>query len=92
MKKMILSAAMLLLASQAFCGVTLRYENRDSKKVTMKSKMDGNERDVTFDNATSSVTIQGSGTKCVIETSCGKVEVKDGDHIIIKDGCIKMNN
>ena len=89
---MILSAAMLLLASQAFCAVTIRYENRDSKKVTMKGRMDGSDKEVTFDNATSTVTIQGSGKVCVIETKCGKIEVKDGDHVIIKDGCIKMNN
>lgn len=92
MKKLILTAVVAVMASQAFCAVTIRYENRDSKKVTMKGRMDGSDKEVTFENATSSVTIQGSGTKCMIETKCGKVEVKDGDHIIIKDGCIKMNN
>jgi len=45
-----------------------------------------------FVNSTKTLTIQGGGTKCTIETSCGKVEVKDGAKIEIKDGCIKVTN
>lgn len=91
MKKIILSAAMLAVVGSSFAAVTIRYENKDSKKVTMKGRMDGSDKEVTFENATSTVTIQGSGRACIIETKCGKVEVKDGDHVIIKDGCIKKN-
>lgn len=75
-----------------FGYVTIRYYNKDSKEYVMKVSMDGNNSEVKFSSSTtSSVTIQGGGTKCVIETSCGKVEVKDGANIEIKDGCIKIN-
>ena len=50
------------------------------------------QKEVTFDNATTAVTIQGGNRECVIETSCGKMEIKDGAKIIIKDGCIKVVN
>ena len=91
MKKMILSAALLMLACNAFCSVYIQYENKDSKAYTMKVRMDGQDKEVTFDNATAAVTIQGGNKTCTIETSCGTVEVKDGDKVIIKDGCIKKN-
>lgn len=93
MKKMIaMGFALLFMATTAMSAVTIRYYNKDSKAHTFKLKMDGSNKEVTFDaSKTSSVTIQGNGTVCVIETSCGKVEVKDGAHIEIKDGCIKIN-
>lgn len=93
MKKLILLSAIVLCASRAFCAVTIQYYNRDSKSYTMKVKMDGSEKQVTFDGSkTAAVTIQGGARTCVIETSCGKVEVKDGAKIEIKDGCIKITN
>ncbi len=73
-------------------AVTIRYYNKDSQSHTMKVSMDGNSKEVQFDaSKTSSTTVQGSGTKCVIESKCGKVEVKDGQNIEIKDGCVKVN-
>lgn len=91
MKKLILAASLLLLATNAFCAVTIQYYNKDSKPYTMKVSMDGSTKQVTFDaSKTASVTIQGGGTKCTIETSCGKVEVKNGDKVEVKDGCVKV--
>ncbi|WP_257210051.1 hypothetical protein [Nostoc linckia] len=53
--------------------------------------MDGSTKEVTFNGRTTgAATIQGSGRSAVIETSCGKVEVKDDSKIEIKDGCIKV--
>ena len=94
MKKAILflSLVTLFFIHRAFAAVTIRYYNKDSKSYTMKVSMDGSSKEVKFDaSKTSSVTIQGSGSKCVIETDCGKVEIKDGANIEIKDGCIKVN-
>ena len=92
MKKII--ATLLLTASfssVALGAVTIRYYNKDSKAHKLNVQMDGNKKEVVFDGSkTSSVTIQGSGRVCIIETPCGKVEVKDGATIEIKDGCIKI--
>jgi len=93
MKKFILlSAAFLLFAGNAFCTVYIQYENKDSKSYTMNVRIAGMDTQVTFDNATSAVTIQGGDQVCTIETSCGKVQVKDGAKIVIKDGCITVTN
>lgn len=93
MKKIVLCTALVAcMVSTAFSAVTIRYYNKDSKAHTMAVKMDGSQKTVTFDaSKTASVTIQGGGTSCIIETSCGRVEVKDGANITIKDGCISVN-
>lgn len=90
MKKLIiLSVLMLVSFTSSFAAVTIRYYNKDSKSYTFKVNLDGNSKEVTFDaSKTSSVTVQGSGTVCKIETSCGTIEIKDGMSIEIKDGCI----
>jgi Na+-transporting NADH:ubiquinone oxidoreductase subunit NqrF len=94
MKKSVLlvTIAMFLTIADVLAAVTIRYYNKDSKVHTMKVYMNGQTKEVKFSGSTtSSVTIQGSGTKCIIETPCGKVEVKDGDKVEIKNGCIKIN-
>lgn len=90
MKKfIILLIAFIFTLSTSFAAITIRYYNKDSKSYTFKVNMDGSTKEVTFDaSKTSSVTIQGSGTYCKIETSCGTIEIKDGASIEIKDGCI----
>jgi hypothetical protein len=55
--------------------------------------MDGQTKQVEFNGSTSgATTIQGSGTKGIIETKCGNVEITDNSKIEIKDGCIKFVN
>lgn len=89
MKKLILST-LVLVAIAAQSAVTVRYLNKDSKSHTFKVKIDGSYKEVTFDGSkTSSVTIQGGATECVVYTNCGEVTLKGGDSIEIKDGCIK---
>jgi len=84
-------AALVFFVSTVNAAVTLRYYNKDSKSHTMTVKMSGSTKEVTFESSrTASVTIQGSATSCKIETSNGTVEVKDGDSIEIKDGCITV--
>lgn len=91
MKKLTLTAlAMVIFTATTFSAVTVRYYNKDSKAHTFKVKIDGSTKEVTFDaSKTSSVTIQGGATECVVYTSCGEVTLKGGDSIEIKDGCIK---
>jgi hypothetical protein len=91
MKKLLIAALLVALSTTAFCSVYIKYENKDSRAYTMKVRMDGSDKEVKFEKATSTVTIQGGGTVCIIETSCGKVEVKSGDKVIIKDGCLKKD-
>jgi hypothetical protein len=91
--KLIAVFALLFISTIASAAVTISYYNKDSKAYRFKVTMDGNSKEVVFDGSkTSAVTVQGSGKVCVIETPCGKVEVKDGAKIEIKDGCIKITN
>ncbi len=74
-----------------FGSVYIKYYNKDSKDYKFKVTMDGSTKEVEFKGSTTSATtVQGGGTKCIIETSCGKVEVKTDDKVEIKDGCIKI--
>jgi hypothetical protein len=92
-KHLFITVAFLFISSMASAYVTISYYNKDSKTYKMKVTMDGNSKEVEFDaSKTSSVTVQGSAKVCIIETPCGKVEVKDGAKIEIKDGCIKITN
>lgn len=83
--------ASLFIATFASAAVTIRYYNKDSKTHVMKVSMSGSTKEVEFGaSKTASVTIQGSSTTCVIETSCGKITVKDGAEIVINNGCITV--
>jgi hypothetical protein len=79
------------LSSPSLAYVYIKYENKDSEKHVMKVQMDGLSKEVTFNGRTTgAATIQGSGKNAVIETSCGKFEVKDDSKVEIKNGCIKL--
>jgi hypothetical protein len=83
--------AIAFTSSTLFAYVTINYYNKDSKQYKWKVTMDGNSKEIIFDaGKTAVVTVQGSGTSCVIETPCGKVTIKDRMKIEIKDGCIKI--
>ncbi|MBD2214716.1 hypothetical protein [Nostoc linckia] len=96
MKKILLLAMLsaipsIIFSSPSWASVYIQYSNKDSDKHVMKVQMDGSTKEVTFNGRTTgAATIQGSGRSAVIETSCGKVEVKDDSKIEIKDGCIKV--
>lgn len=90
MKKLILtSLAICAIAISSFAAVTVHFYNKDGKAVTMKVKIDGSMKEVTFSNSTADVTIQGGATECILYTSCGEVTIKAGDKLEIKDGCVK---
>jgi hypothetical protein len=72
-------------------SVSIRYENDDSKTHTMNVTIGGSTTTVEFGSSrTATVTIQGGASTCVIETSCGKITIKDGAKVSIKGGCIKV--
>ncbi|TAE26153.1 MAG: hypothetical protein EAZ92_11100 [Candidatus Kapaibacterium sp.] len=84
-------APFLFAPSEAKATVYIQYYNKDSQVHKFKVLIGGMDKEVEFGNSrTSSVTIQGGGNTCVIETKCGKIEVKDGAKVEIKDGCIKI--
>jgi len=90
MKKLILtSVAVCAFAVTSFSAVTVHFYNKDGKEVTMKVKIDGSYKEVTFSNSTADVTIQGGATECILYTKCGEVTIKAGDKLEIKDGCVK---
>jgi hypothetical protein len=92
MKKIIMSALLIaLLGINAFAAVYIKYYNKDSVKHVFTVKMDGQTKQVTFNASTSGATsIGGSGTKAIVTTKCGDVEVANDSKIEIKDGCIKF--
>jgi len=94
MKKIILFAALVAtFGGNALASVYIKYYNKDSQKHVFNVKMDGSTKSVEFSGSTTSATtIQGSGTKAVVQTKCGDVEISDNSKIEIKDGCIKFVN
>lgn len=92
MKKITMSALLItLFGINAFASVYIRYYNKDSQKHVFVVKMDGQTKKVEFNASTSGATsIGGSGTKAIVQTKCGDVEVADNSRIEIKDGCIKF--
>lgn len=92
MRKITMSAVLItLFGINAFASVYIRYYNKDSQKHVFVVKMDGQTKKVEFNASTSGATsIGGSGTKAIVQTKCGDVEVVDNSKIEIKDGCIKF--
>lgn len=91
MKKLFLSATLAMLACSAFANVLVQYENQDAQGYFMKVKIDGAYKEVKIENGKiSKLDIQGSNSACIFVTSCGEVEVNNGDVIIIKNRCITV--
>lgn len=90
MKKRIALAALglSLFSATAFAAVTVRYYNRDSHAYTFPAVCSGSKYQVSFSaSTTSSTTIQGSAP-CEVQTQAGKVILRGGENIEIKDGKI----
>lgn len=89
---MILSFLLLFLSGFANASVTIRYYNQDSKAHTFDVKIAGSMTTVEFGgNRTSTVTIQGGASDCIIYTSCGEIRISNDAHITIKNGCITID-
>lgn len=93
MKKTFAAGAALacfLVSTTAMAAVTVRYYNKDSKNYTWDAKCSGSSYKVSFKSSTTgSTTIQGSGP-CTVSTPKGKVTLKQGMKIEIKDGKITI--
>lgn len=94
MSKKVISLLLLLVVfvGTLAASITLRYQNDDSQTYKFKVKVGGSTSEVEFGaSRTASITIyQGSYEEAIITCKCGDVKVKQGDHIRIKDGCIKV--
>ncbi|GAA4467472.1 hypothetical protein GCM10023093_23470 [Nemorincola caseinilytica] len=91
MKKLVLSATLLLATCAAFGNVVINYENKDDRGYFMKVKIDGAYKEVKIESGSRAyITIQGGNSSCYFVTSCGEVEVNTGDIITIKDRCITV--
>lgn len=90
LKMAFLSVAFLLLANVAG-AFTIRYYNKDSEKYTMEVRSNGSTQKIEFSGSTTgSASVQTSASEVEIKTECGWVKVKDGQKIIVKDGCITI--
>ncbi len=91
-KMTFLTLGFLLMANIA-SAFTIRYYNKDSQKYVMEVRSNGSTQKVEFSGSTtSSASIQTSASEVEIKTSCGWVKVKDSSKIVIKDGCITIEN
>lgn len=88
MSKKIILILSFVISISIYASVTVEYHNKDSKSYTFDVKCSGSSYKVVFDSSkTSTTTIQGSAP-CIVETSHGKVELKGGEKIELKDGKI----
>jgi hypothetical protein len=90
LKMLFLSIGFIFLANVA-SAFTVKYYNKDSKKHVMEVKTNGSTTKIEFNSSTSGATsVQTSASVIEVKTACGWVKVKDGDKIVIKDGCITI--
>ena len=91
-KHMLLLAVLLFFVSGiARSSVYIKYYNADSKTYTWDVKIAGTMTKVEFGaSRTSTVTIQGGSSDCIIYTPCGEVKLSNDVKITIKNGCISI--
>ncbi|MBI3135344.1 MAG: hypothetical protein HYZ14_11775 [Bacteroidetes bacterium] len=91
-KQMLLLAVLLFLVSGiARSSVYIKYYNTDSKTYTWDVKIAGTMTKVEFGGSrTSTVTIQGGASDCIIYTPCGEIKLTNDVKITIKNGCITI--
>lgn len=87
----LLSFILLMFSGQSKASVYIQYYNKDSKSYTFEVKIAGTKTTVEFGGSrTSSVTIQGGSSECIVYTSCGEVKLTDNIKITISNGCITI--
>ncbi|TNE54025.1 MAG: hypothetical protein EP338_09035 [Bacteroidetes bacterium] len=90
-KKAIVLLAAFMLVSGLASAFSVKYYNKDSKNHKMEVKINGSTRSIEFRSSTSGTASVGiNASKIEVKTACGWVTLKDGDKIVIKDGCIKV--
>ena len=82
---------LFLFSGIAHSSVYIKYYNADSKSYTFDVKIAGIMTKVEFGGSrTSSVTIQGGASECVVFGQCGEVRLPTDVKITIKNGCITI--
>lgn len=93
MKRILLILILFVgLSPIADASVYIQYTNKDSKSYKFDVKIAGVITTVEFQaNRTSSVTIEGSVTECIVFSQCGEIKLSNNTHITILNGCISIN-
>lgn len=82
---------MFLFITNIVSAFSVPYYNKDSKTYTFEVRINGSTREIEFKGSTSGTAhCPPSADKCEIKTACGWVEVKNGQKVIIKDGCLSI--
>lgn len=90
-KILMLTMFLFLFSGMAHSSVYIKYYNADSKTYTWEVKIAGTMTKVEFGGSrTSTVTIQGGSSECIIYTPCGEVKLSTDIKITIKNGCITI--
>lgn len=91
-KQMLILAVLLFLVSGiARSSVYIQYYNADSKTYTWDVKIAGTMTKVEFGGSrTSTVTIQGGSSDCIVFTPCGEIKLTNNVKITIRNGCITI--
>lgn len=89
--KFSLLMASLFLTINTALAFTVPYYNKDSKSYKMEVKANGSTSTISFSASTSSsASVQTSADVIEVKTDCGWVKVKNGQKIVIKNGCITI--
>jgi hypothetical protein len=89
--KLLMLTVVFLCLTTVASAFSVPYYNKDSKTYTFTVKINGSEREITFKGSTSGTAhCPPSADDCEIQSECGWVKVKNGQKVIIKDGCLKI--
>lgn len=89
--KLFAFVAMLLFTCSMAWAYSVPYYNKDSKTYTFEVKINGSTREITFKGSTTSTAHCPPGADYAeIKSDCGWLKVKNGQKVIIKDGCLKI--
>tara|TARA_Y100000385_G_C12719040_1_gene477819 strand:+ start:116 stop:397 length:282 start_codon:yes stop_codon:yes gene_type:complete len=90
--KLILMTAVLFFITGIASAFSVPYYNKASKNYTFEVKINGSTREIRVKVITTCTAhCPHSANKCEIKSSCGWVEVKNGQKVIIKDGCLEID-
>lgn len=89
--KLLLLTFALTMVSTLASAFSVPYYNKDSKTYTFEVKINGSVREITFNGSTSGTAhCPPMADDCEIKSACGWVKVKNGQKVIIKDGCLTI--
>ena len=80
----------MMITSAAYAAVTVRYYNKDSRSYTWTAVCSGSKYKVPFDSTRTSSTPNQDSGPCIVHTGKGKVKLRGGEKIEIKNGKITI--